>query len=112
MLNAEWLEAAASVCASAATSIRCACNIVASAPIVPTATTTGSTVHTDCAASGNSSSTTIDHTSTTGTARNCRRSNSQPPATVPVMPPMPKATRPNGMNRSLTPVTLTSVGAR
>ena len=69
-LNAEWFDAAASVCASRATSIRCACNTVASAPIVPTASTAGSTVHGDFAANGKTSSTTIDHTSSIGTARN------------------------------------------
>src|SRR3546814_5495887 len=90
-LNAEWLDAAASVCAPAATAIRCACRIVASAPIVPTATTTTSSDHAACAASGNTSSTTTDHASTTATERKPSRSYSQPPPSVPMMLPTPKS---------------------
>src|SRR3546814_3839971 len=63
-LNAELLDAAASVCAPAATAIRCACRIVASAPIVPTANTTTSSAHAACDARGNTSRTTTDRKST------------------------------------------------
>src|SRR3546814_3083665 len=81
-LNAEWLDAAASVCAPAATAIRCACRIVASAPIVPTATTTTSSDHAACARSEEHTSTTTDHRSTTATDRKPSRSYSQPPPSV------------------------------
>lgn len=111
-LNAAWWEAAASVCASRATSIRCDCSTGPSAPIVATASTSGSTAQADCAASGNSRRMSIDQTSTMAAARKPKRSNSQPPARVPRMLPMPNAISANGMKPSLTPVTCNKVGVR
>ena len=111
-LNAAWWDAAARVCASRATSIRCDCNTVASAPIVATASTTGSTVHGERAASGYSSRIAIDHSRIHGVARTPMRSNSQPPARLPRMPPMPNAASAKGTNDSPVPVTSTSAGAR
>src|SRR3546814_13371371 len=88
------------------------CRIVASAPIVPTATTTTSSDHAACAASGNTSSTTTDHASTTATERKPSRSYSQPPPSVPMMLPTPNATSPNGIHDSGSPVTSLLFGAR
>src|SRR3989344_5880306 len=97
MLKAAWLEAAARVWASAATSIRWVCRAGDSETMVPTANTAGKIVHTECAASGNTSSTKALHSRSQATAWKRRRSNSQPPNTLPTMPPRPKAARAKGV---------------
>ncbi|MCW0465915.1 hypothetical protein NB705_002988 [Xanthomonas sacchari] len=80
--------------------------------MLPTATTAGSTAHGEVAASGNTSNTASDHSNTSGTARNCIRSNSQPPARLPSRPPSPNAPIATGIQCSDTPVTSIRVGAR
>ncbi|AFM34288.1 alpha/beta fold family hydrolase [Stutzerimonas stutzeri CCUG 29243] len=103
--------AAARVCASAATSIRWVCSAGDSDTMVPTANTAGKIVHTECAASGNTSSTSALHSSSQATALKRSRSNSQPPTRLPTMPPRPNAARANGIQPALTPVTFSNVGA-
>ncbi len=80
--------------------------------MVPTATMETNTHMSDCAASGNVNITITDHTSNTGTAQNCMRSNNQPPRMLPSTPPTPNATIASGMRAAVTPVTAVNVGAR
>ncbi|CAM4172819.1 hypothetical protein COSO111634_34255 [Corallococcus soli] len=111
-LKALWFSAAASVCASPATSISRVCNTELSPPPQPTRKTTSVMDHRWEVAIGYSASEAALHSSRPPAARIWKRSAAQPPNRLPTVSPTPKTPSTAGMTSALTPVTASSVEAR
>ena len=97
MLSAEWFSAAASVCASCATSISRVCSAGATAePAAPMPNSTSSAVHGLCEASTNTARTTPSAPIDRYSARMTDWSANRPPTRLPTTMPTPKTISANG----------------
>ena len=109
-MKAEWLSAAASVCASPATSIRRICSAGPIATSVPKKNVASAAVTGWCAAGTNSTITTIDHNNTLPTVGMSALSAMREPTTLPTTMPRPNSESTNGISAGGMPATSISVG--
>ncbi|EWS52412.1 hypothetical protein X551_04804 [Methylibium sp. T29] len=110
MLKAEWFSAAASVCASPATSIRRICSAGASATTVPTRNTLAAALTGWWAVNTKEPSTSALHSSRPATVRISARSASREPTRLPATMPRPNSDSTAGTAPSGRPDTSVSVG--